>query len=145
MACSEGGIRQKLGLSDCLTHVETSSITFWLTVKKEDGNNFLNIMLWGSLSAWDQKRCSWLLVGWPQWLSFVGSLAWAWLLQHHPSGLGQAGRNPSEPFVLDFTHPCEWNENYSFFHFLNEIICKILTFGFQLRLKGVTVYLGLKK
>ena len=65
---SKGGIRQKLRLSDCLIHVEISSLTFQLRGLKEDANkqifSKMNKMLCGSLSAWDQRPCSWLLVGW---------------------------------------------------------------------------------
>lgn len=112
-SCSKGGIRQKLRLSDCLTHVEKSSLTSRLRGLKEVANKQVvskTNKMRGSFSAWDQRHCSWLLVGWPQWqwaaalweaLPGLGSSSAVHL------GLGQAARNPSEPFVPDFAHPCK--------------------------------------
>lgn len=66
--CSKGGLRQKLRLLDSLTPVEISSLTFQLRGSKEDANRQIfsktNKMWCGSLSAWDWRLCSWLLVRW---------------------------------------------------------------------------------
>lgn len=161
-SCSKGGIRQNLRLLDCLTHIETSSLAFQFRGLKEDTNkqifSKINMILGGELECLGPEALQLAAggVGWPRWqwppalweaLPGLGSSSTVHL------GLGQADGNPSELFVLDFTHPCkqanktasEPLDSSCWFTLLNEIICEILTFSFLFRLKGVTIYLGLKK